>query len=278
MNVRQYTLLILLLAFYQIPIANATPQVADSASQAFQPDYMLIVTGWVGGVYGVSASEFFKEYQNPFTIGGQASTFNIPLSYGASVKAAASPDLRYGLNGEFFKAVMQDNYTQQVVIPANDEIDTIGARTVGSGLSVSSVPIIASIEYIPVESQFATYFGIGAGISFNKIYWSETVASTISNDPRRGGEYVNESNISPAARIYAGVELDFDKRRRAASILGSLLLEVRYTYIPVSAPLLKQFSSFPGAPARWSEDFQVGGSGLGLSLGISVEFPGYFKK
>jgi hypothetical protein len=60
--------------------------------------------------------------------------------------------------------------------------------------------------------------------------------------------------------------------------LGSLLLEIRYTYIPVSAGLLKEFAGFPGAPERWKDDFHVGGSGLGLHIGVSVEFPGYFKK
>ncbi|MES2767027.1 MAG: hypothetical protein V4642_14225 [Bacteroidota bacterium] len=251
---------------------------ADSIARTFRPDYTIIIAGSIGAVYGVSASDFFKEYNNPFTIGGKASSFNIPLSTGATVKAAYTQGIRYGVSGDFFKAVMRDNYDHAVVVLKENQLDTIGTRNIGSELSVSSIPVLATIEFIPVEAQFTTYFGVGAGVAFNKIFWKESVQTTVKNDPRTGGVYTDERKITPAGRIYAGVELDFDKRRRQSSILGSLLLEVRYTYIPVSSKLLEKFSSFPGAPERWKDDFSVGGSGLGLNIGVSVEFPGYFKK
>ncbi|HYF04411.1 MAG TPA: hypothetical protein VEC36_13590 [Patescibacteria group bacterium] len=255
--------------------AQDTTIIARTVANA-KPDYMLIVSGSVGAVFGVGGYEFAQEYNNPFTIGGQGQSFDVPLNIGGTAKFAFSK-LRYGLAGDFSKAVMPDNYSQAVVVLKNNQLDTLGFRDVSSNLSVSSIPLLVTVEFMPVEAQFSTYVGLGAGIAFNSVFWSESLASSVPADPRKGGVYIDESQITPAGRVYAGVELDFDKRRTSHSILGSLLLEVRYTYIPVSAPLLKEFAKLPGAPSAWSEDFRIGGSGLGINIGVSVEFPGSFR-
>ncbi|MFN3195394.1 MAG: hypothetical protein ACE364_05555 [Chlorobiota bacterium] len=182
-----------------------------------------------GGVYGGNSAEFMNIYQNQ--IGGNNVNFKHTPAFGFGLKAWINDNYRISLHAEYFESRMNDAYF---------EFDSLQLGTVERDLfhkiNTTTIPIVASIDYIPIEQQFKTYLTFGAGIVISKVKWEENVNSTRSSDLRVGGIHYNQTDILPMLRAGLGVELDFDKPV-VGEVIGSLTFELTYSYMFRNLPM-----------------------------------------
>ena len=250
-------------------LCSAYSAVSRPVADSGRPERTPILLGvFVSPVFGISAPDFAREYGQ---IGKTAFSFDSPLALGATTKTTVSR-FRIGASVEAYRARFQDNYRQDFV-GLNAFGDTVrGFRGIYQDFNLKVLPVFATVEIVPVSSQFRTYAGAGVGVAYSEVFWSETVSSTNPSDSRTGGVYVDEQRFAPAFRLYTGIELGFDPTE-TASLLHSLFIEARYSHISTSLPLLEQLSSqVQNAPAGWKDRFSIRMGGFALVAGLTLQF------
>ncbi len=240
---------------------------SDSASTSAKRTPILLGV-FVSPVFGITAPEFANEYRQ---ISNTLFAFDSPLAIGATTKTTIG-QFRVGASVEAYRARFQDNYRQNF-IKLDSFGDTVrGFRGIYQDFNIKVLPVFATIEVVPVAAQFRTYAGAGIGIAYTEIFWSETINSTDPLDIRTGGVHIDETRFIPAFRLYTGMELGFD-RSEGNSPLHSLFIEVRYSFISTSLPLLERvFPQVDRAPAAWKESFSVRTGGFAIAAGIALQF------
>lgn len=227
----------------------------------------VLLGGFLGPVFGISSPEFADAYTQ---FGGGPFSMDAPLSIGASTKTTVGDGLRAGASVEAYRGRFQDNYTQVVATGSGDTV--LGFRNIYQDMQVKVLPVFVTLEVVPVQAQFRTYAGIGVGLAYTEVFWQETVTSTLFGDRRTGGLHIDEQRFAPAFRLYTGVELGFDRERGQAG-LHSLTIEARYSYIPLSLPLLAGVAAqVDDAPEHWREPMTLTAGGLSLAVGVVVQF------
>lgn len=230
----------------------------------------ILLGGFISPVFGMGSPEFAAEYGR---LGGAGFSFTPPLSFGVSTRIALTQSLWGGASVEGYRAHFQDSYSQNFIVM--DGFDTLrGFRSIYQDMQLKVLPVFVLLEYAPVQAQFRTSAGIGLGLAYTEVYWFESLASSRQQDSRRGGLRVDEHHFSPAARVYARMELGFDQvQREQGAMLHSLYVEARYSYIPVSLPLLRDIAQqIDDAPAHWRDDITFQAGGLAFAVGINLQF------
>lgn len=215
---------------------------------------------------GVSATEFFEEYAKSFE--GSANTLkDVPVG-SAGIRVELGNDLRLSVMGSYLRSFFNDGYKIEAKTPIGS-----GMRVFDQDFVVETIPIIASLEYLSLRAPYRSYIGAGLGISVSRIYWQENIASSIDRDKRKGGINLNEKSVFPTMRISTGSELYFD-RDFEDYFLGSLTLEVSYTYIFRSVDVFKnvreQFWEFT---AGLNEKYSIAPGYIGMNLILSFNLP-----
>ncbi len=226
------------------------------------------ISAYIGAKFNLGNSEFYTEYAKAFHTNNN---FMIQPVVGGSLRAEPITGFRFGVSGEYFKSHFSDNFTQ----PAFSPIDStaVGFRSASEYIDFSAVPILLTVDVIPSANQFRTYTGVGIGLCFGHIRWDEKINSSVKNDLRVGGVVFDDNLISPAACLYAGIELGFDKKSKDDNFV-SLTIEARYTYVGMSAPMFKAISSqFFRPPDSWKENYLIGASSFSLQVGLSFQSP-----
>ena len=228
----------------------------------------LLLGVFLSPVFGIAAPEFAQEYER---ISNTLFSFDSPLAFGATTKAVFD-QFRIGVSAEAYRTRFQDNYQQDFAYPDGFGDTIRGFRGIYQDFHIKVLPVFATIEVVPIRAQFRTYAGVGLGMAYTDIYWSEAVASTDPTDRRKGGVHVNEQRFAPAFRLYSGIELGFD-RVEGTSLLHSLFIEARYSSIPVSLPLLEGIATqMEGAPAGWNDRFSIQTGGFAIVAGLTLQF------
>lgn len=221
------------------------------------------IYGDLFGTFGRNASEFFKDYRR--YLGGQASTFDAPLGLSAGVSSFQIPDIGIGLMVSYSRSVIRETYLFTSALDSTRPI-----QSTSQNMTVSVVPVVLTLDYLPLERQFTTYVGVMAGLAFTSIKWNESLAKTTLPGARPSGERYDQSHVSPAVGARAGVSLGWD-RRYDARVRPALFIEASYMFIPVSAPLFEETAkTLPGSPTRLRESYAIQAGGFGLHLGISL--------
>ncbi|MBX7153610.1 MAG: hypothetical protein K1X91_01525 [Bacteriodetes bacterium] len=219
-----------------------------------------VMNARLGLQLGISAPDFFTTYRNVLRI--PTSQFTVPLTFGAAAKFAKG-DWSIGIDGEYFSADVNDNAT----VTINPLDSSKGSRKFLENISLTAVPIMLCAEIAPVNAQFHTYIGAAAGIGLVSLQWKEEVSSSLQGDTRIGGTLINESKVVPAFRIYSGIELGYDRAKRGVDHFGSLIIEVRYTYMPYNTtPFQKLAAQQPGLSA--SQELTIGASAVSVQIGV----------
>ncbi|MDZ4745750.1 MAG: hypothetical protein SGJ05_07080 [bacterium] len=236
------------------------PQTPTQTKRVVRPTR---IYGDLYGTFGRHASEFFEDYRR--YLGGPASTFDAPLGVGAGVSSFQIPDIGLGLKVSYSRSVVRETYQFTSALDR-----TRPDQTTSQNMIVSVVPVMATIDYIPIDRQFSTYIGAMAGIAFTSIRWNEGLSTTTLPGARQSGERYDDSHVSPAVGARAGVNLGWDSRPDA-KVRPALYIEASYTFIPVSAPLFEEVAkTLHGSPARLREPYTIQAGGFGLHLGISL--------
>ncbi len=190
-------------------------------------DLKSIVYLGVAGGFASGSDDFFNTLKTEFG----STKRNLPLipTLAAGTKLLLIPSYRFGLQVNYQIINFNTSFEQYV-----DEPGLKGYRQMHHSYNITNLPIILTADYIPYSSQFRTYIGLGVGIVVVNTIWEEGLSSSIEQDTRRGGIHYDNTDIGPLGRIYAGVELGFDKDYEDY-FLGSLIIEASYTHTFVGA-------------------------------------------
>lgn len=217
----------------------------------------------LGGVYGANSSEFLDKYQN--IIGGNEVKFKHTPAFGVGLKFWINEKYRLSVGGDYFFSSFNDSF---------DDFDSLNIGTVNrsiiSKVNSSTIPIVFSVDYIPVEQQYKTYISFGTGIVISKTKWTEKVNSNRSSDYRVGGTQYDATDINPLLRAAVGLELDFDKAV-VGNIIGNLTIEARLTYMFRNLNIFENIKNQLGDRSSLLEnsvEFIPGYLSLNLQFGI----------
>ena len=219
----------------------------------------------LGGVFGASTSNFQDDYQN--IIGGNSLDFRDSPAFGVGLKFWLEDHYRLSIATDYFDSKSTDSYVKFDSL----SIGTV-TRNINNEFNISSIPIVVSIDYIPVEQQFKTYVSLGAGILVSKVNWKENVNTNRASDIRIGGTHYDATDIFPLLRGGLGMELDFDQSV-TGNIIGNLTIELRYTYMFRRVDMYNNIKNQLG-----SESSQLGNSVelipgyLSLNLQFGIEY------
>jgi len=200
------------------PIEISANIISDSSNRKYHTTVHLKV----GSAFFSTGAEFFEIYENEF--GGLVNYFKTFPEAGLAVKVQLDDVWRLSISADYTEARINDAYFQEETSFGNKYI-----RFIGQDLTFRQLPILLNLEYNPYWlTQFRTFTGVGLGINANYTMWNEKVNSNQVYDKRKSGTKYNELDILAAFRIYAAVDLGFDKKT-LDHFLASLILQVSYT-------------------------------------------------
>ena len=215
---------------------------------------------------GIQAPDFIRDYQG--VLGGAASSFGVPIGARASVHQYLTDEISVGVSGGFFRATIRENYTYDPKPPTTP----LGpAQNVTQNIEVSTIPVLLNLDLFPARRQFTGYLGVGIGLVFSNVFWSEEIQTSRLLGARRSGTRYNGSLIAPTAKLRAGVSLGFDGSAMARSATG-IRIEVGYTFAPLQDRFFAgQFDSFAvPPPQRLGQEYMIDAGGVSIEIGISL--------
>jgi hypothetical protein len=226
-----------------------------------KPLRLAVDLNWRFGVHGI---EFFQEYKR--LVGGPSSTFDVPLGFWASIGSYQFENIAIGITGGYNRAVVRENYTYR---PFGSDTMRRVTQGLSQNMALTAVPVMLSLDYLPIDRQFSTYIGAAAGIAVTSFSWTESAAESQDPRARTGGVRFDDSRVTPAGMVRAGVVLGWDKEVKTRTSAG-LYLEVSYLWAPFTAPVLQAVQqSVPGI-TRTSGITTIQAGGIGIHAGVNI--------
>lgn len=200
------------------PLEISANVISDSSNRKFHTTVHLKA----GSAFFSTGAEFFDIYKNEF--GGLVNYFKTFPEAGIAVKVQFDDIWRLSISADYTEARINDSYFQEETSFGNRYL-----RFIGQDITFRQLPMLLNLEYNPYWlTQFRTFAGVGFGINANYTMWNEKVSSNQVYDKRKSGTKYNEIDILAAFRIYAAVDLGFDKKT-LDHFLASLILQASYT-------------------------------------------------
>lgn len=219
----------------------------------------------VGLPYATESEDFFKHYVS--ILAGAKREFKPYPIFAFGTKFQFWNKIRLGIASELFYAQLNDPFIQEV-----KTIDDKGIRSITEKFDISSIPLFITVESIPLEQQFRTYFGLGLGIVFTNMKWEEILSSTFPFDKRQGGIHYEGTYIFPAFRIYSGLELGLDKYM-IKNFVQSIVIEAKFTYFVRSINIFKEIAyQFDEKPKNIYDSVTILPGYIGLYIGLNFNF------
>ena len=222
--------------------------------------------GAVNWTLGIQAPAFIADYQS--ILGGTASSFGIPIGARGQINQYLNDNVSMGLSGGFCRASIRETYIYDPKPPA----ERYGpAQTVTQNIEVSAIPVFATIDYYPVKRQFTGFFGVGVGLLFGNVLWTEELQPSRLLGARVSGKRFEDDIITPALKLRTGVSLGFDGPADARSSTG-IRLEVGYTIAPMHRAFMAgQIDSFTAQlPDRMRGEYTIDPGGVSIEIGICL--------
>jgi hypothetical protein len=224
----------------------------------------IVILG-MGGGFTSGSDAFFDVFLNEF--GSTKKLMAVMPTLYAGTKVTITPQFRFGFQANFQIVSFSSSNGQTV-----DEPGLRGYRTLHQNFEITNMPLFLSLDYMPYTSQFRTYSGLGLGMVVINTKWEEGVISTIKQDTRTGGLHYEDTDIGAFGRVYAGVELGFDKNFEDY-FLGSLIIEASYSHTIVNADMFyKVRQQFNPPKESLSQKVNFVPGYLQLSVNVSFNF------
>ena len=209
-----------------------------------------------------SSTSFFDVYHEELS--GGTKNFSFMAIPAISVKIKYPKNFRFGIDGHYQYIDMRDYYEEKI-----DFGFKIGTRQIAQEFIIKTRAVFAIIEYMPKLNQFRTYIGAGLGANFGTILWNEEINSNIINDKRVGGIHYDRLDISPAFKIYSGIELGFDKVN-VDDYLGSLFFEIMLVKLFRYENIFEDVYSQMDKPSeKLKESYGLTTNYIGFNIGVS---------
>lgn len=218
-----------------------------------------------GATFGIHSSDFFTDYK--YYLRGPSSTFNVPETVRFGVSSYQLTNVGFGLTAAYYRAVVRETYDFKPT--AFDSALGLPPQGLSQSFTMSVIPAMITADYCPIDRQFATYVGAGAGVGIVSIQWDETTAASQATGARRSGERYSDTHIVPAFMVRTGVSLGLD-RKISSSTTAAIHVELSYSYIPVRARLFERVASqIPVNDPGLRESYAVQAGGLGMHVGLT---------
>jgi hypothetical protein len=271
--------LVLFLSGLYLPSASIEAQVTERAALLGANDSLArrdanrrpdIVSMGLEVYVSSGGGTFLSEYRK---LGGTIESFDPSLVPYLMLRLGVGEDLRVIGYGTYLSNGFVDLYNAR----------SLGADSMASGsalaavvedFSARAIPILAGIEYSPVQSQFTSYVGAAAGISINTVEWLTTTRELTQGGYYRPGINVRETDVSPALKFYTGIDLRFDRYSWQDNPFRGIFLEASYVYVPVRrdyfAALIRGTEGSVMLPTTTSATLQLGG--FTFTVGLNLQF------
>ncbi len=218
---------------------------------------------------------FFDSYPLLF---GRERELDVSISPGIGVRGRISDHLRWTAFGSYLWTGFSEVY-DALRIPTDNgsgqPLDTLlPAAQVQEEMSLQGFSLLAGIEFSPVSSQFTSYVGASAGAGFISTSWISTIrpfGTLVYHRPRIN---VDDTRVSPAVRLYSGVDLRFDYAEVNRSIVRGVFIEASWLWLPVTAdyfgPIRDLSQNLPILPESESATLDIGGFALGIGVNLQL--------
>jgi hypothetical protein len=172
--------------------------------------------------------------------------------------------LEIGMSMDILEVKLRDYYAD--FFEVNGKLQSI---EISEAMDYNQFPLFLTCQYSPQNISYSSYLGVGLGLNFADLNWTEEVNSAIANNSRQGGEILNDNFVSPAMKFYAGTMLDFDKASEW-DFLGAFHFEASFVYSFSNLKLFDKFNSLFNNPVpEFNQTYSFVPFYLSLSAGIS---------
>lgn len=136
------------------------------------------------------------------------------------------------------------------------------------------MPVLVGIEYIPVQTQFATYVGAMIGAGPVTVEWKTLTQHESPGFLSRPELNATGVGLEPAARMYVGIDYQFDESMRERGMVRGIFVEGSYLVLPVRrdyfTAVRRQGRGIPTLPSADEATLQLGG--VAVTLGLNLQF------
>lgn len=237
--------------------AAAYPQ----QSQSSKPLRTSFEVGWV---FGIDASQFFRDYQA--YLGGGASGFNSPTNVELSIGTFQLRNAPISLPVGYYRASVRESYEYN---PARAPFPNGPTQTVTQTVLLTVVPTTIGIGYFQMDRQFSTYVDVAAGLAFANMYWDEQLSKSTEPGARLSGVRYDDWQIAPVVAIKAGLSLFFDERITQRARAG-INIESGYSFIPMYIPMFQETAGVLAVSPDANKEYYFQAGGLLLRFGLQL--------
>ncbi|MBS1911003.1 MAG: hypothetical protein JST22_03370 [Bacteroidetes bacterium] len=245
---------------------DATPDRPDTLVAAAVPLDPDLISFGLQFVPTPGSGSFFDRYTG---LGGNVKRLDALTIPGVTMRLSTTQSLRVVISGGYASTTFTDIYSVRDTVSAQH-----GFASIVEDFSASAVPVLAGLEYSPVRTQFTTYAGVMAGLSYNNAEWQTTVREQTIGNFYRPGLNVHGQWFGPAFRLYVGSDLRFDRNEGTMGAVRGIFMEGSYFLVPLArdyfAAIRNQGRGSVGAPSESSGALNLGG--LTFTFGINLQF------
>jgi hypothetical protein len=245
------------------PIADSSALAPPSQTP---PDLDVISLG-MEFVTSPGDGSFFDQY---LRLGGKANELSGFVMPAVTIRLASRNALKVVMWGGFAHGSFVDIYG----VRDSSEGGRPGSASLVEDFTVTAVPVMAGLEYTPIRSQFSSYVGLTAGGAINSVTWTTATQEQTFSDFYRPTTNLKGLSFSPAFRIYAGVDLRFDRYLSGRSPFRGIFLEGSYFVLPVARDYFSAIRSggrgLPRVPDADRASMNLGG--LTFTLGVNLQY------
>lgn len=228
----------------------------------------------IGFPYNYGGYDFFDAKTK--YIGGESTDLRSDYVLSAAFKLKKIDFYRFFAMVDYIPTKYTDGFTEKFVNSHGEQ-----SRNISEEIKLTTVPVLIGIEIVPSGLQFISYTGLGFGLDVGQITWKENVISTIKEPTRKGGTHYDKLSLSPAMKLYAGIEYDFD-RRSGEFLIEGIITQVDVVYIFRSKEFFQDIKKQlkTGNDEALSENYSLAPGYINFNIGLVVNFNkflSYFK-
>jgi hypothetical protein len=216
--------------------------------------------------------EFFREYQQ---LGGVVDALDPFLAPTLTGRFAIGRSIRLIVYSAYISASFVEIYNSMRLRPDDSSSPGDPVAAIIEDFSIQSFPILAGLEYSPIQSQFSSYVGLLGGLAVVSGNWQTSVRTFAPGEFYRPTVNLSGLSVSPAVRVYTGVDLRFDRYLLGGTAVRGIFLEAAFLMLPVNRPFFEdirhQSRGLSLIPTKDDATLSIGGFTVTLGINFQVQ-------
>lgn len=213
---------------------------------------------------GTSAKEFFADYLT--VLGGKSREFETPISGSLRIARHLNDNVSVGIMAGYQRSTLRENYDYD---PTKYPKGYGPFQNVTQNFTMETIPVIACVDFYPVDRQFTTYVGAGLGMAFSHGNWFEQLATSRLPGARSSGTRYDDWATHLALQVRTGISFGFDGTDHSP-VKSGIRLECSYWRLPIQAPFMKNVAqSFTATvPQSMTQSYTIDMGGFAVQIGF----------